>query len=357
LRAGFAYEQEEVYGNKLELTAEGGHRNLFGTARSISLHAIPSFLYDLEAKKIVNPENQLTFSFVEPWIGYTRTPGVFQMSYHQYRPLNSADFDVFNSTFNVSRKFGKEIEAKGGIGAKFVDLLSEGFIDTTLESDVGKDQIYSLTLYVRRDSRNNFFNPTDGALGDASLTFSYTIGKTDEGKNDIKKYFTFVSSWQRYQPLKYKILGKRGRVTLATRLKSGFIFDLGNTRNIPISDLFFAGGATSVRGYPEQLLGPVILDSQGYKSQALGGKLLLLMNAEIRMPLYWLFVGEVFLDGGNVWSRIDQFTPAEVKFSAGLGVALITPIGPIRFDYGHKLLKEASDKKKGQFHLGFYFAF
>jgi len=41
-RIGYGYEQEESYGNKLDLTAEGGHRNLFGTARSISLHLVPS---------------------------------------------------------------------------------------------------------------------------------------------------------------------------------------------------------------------------------------------------------------------------------------------------------------------------
>jgi len=156
MRVGFAYEQEESYGNKLELTAEGGHRNLFGTARSISLHLVPSFLYDVETNQIVNPENQITFNYIEPWIGYTRTPGVLQFSYHQYRPLNSADFNVFKSAFNLKHNFEDFVELSGGIEAKFVDLLSEGFIDTTLEADAGKDQVYSLSLYGRRDSKDNF---------------------------------------------------------------------------------------------------------------------------------------------------------------------------------------------------------
>jgi outer membrane protein insertion porin family len=357
MRVGFAYEQEESYGNKLELAAEGGHRNLFGTARSISLHLVPSFLYDVESNKIVNPENQITFNFIEPWIGYTRTPGVLQLSYHQYRPLNSADFNVFRSAFNVKHSFEDFIELSGGIEAKFVSLLSEGFIDTTLDVDAGKDQVYSLSFYGRRDSKNNFFNPTNGSLTDLSVIFSYSIGQTSTGAEDVKKYFTLVSSWQRYQPIRFNLFNEKYRVTLASRIKGGAIIELGGTKDIAISDLFFAGGATTVRGYEEQLLGPSIKDEEGFVSKARGGKLLLLANAEIRIPIYWLFVGELFVDAGNVWREIKQFSPPQIKFTTGAGLALLTPIGPIRFDYGVKLMKEPSDRQASVFHLGFYFAF
>ena len=104
-RVGFAYEQELSYGNKLELTLEGGHRNLFGTARSLSLHIVPSFLYDIDTKKIVNPDNHITMVYVEPWIGYTRTPGIFRISYIQARPNNSAHYDYFTSAFLVQHDF------------------------------------------------------------------------------------------------------------------------------------------------------------------------------------------------------------------------------------------------------------
>ena len=144
---------------------------------------------------------------------------------------------------------------------------------------------------------------------------------------------------------------------MATRLRAGAIFELGPTRNLPISDLFFAGGATTVRGYQEQLLGPTTLDSEGYKDQAIGGKLLYLMNLEFRVPLFWLFVGEIFLDGGNVWRELENFSLGEVKFATGLGIVLLTPVGPIRFDYGVKLAKEDSDRTRDAFHFGLYFAF
>lgn len=356
-RIGFTHEDEESYGNKIELALEGGHRNLWGTGRSLSLHVVPSLAYDIESKKAINPDNHISLIFVEPWIGYTKTPGVFMASYHLYRPLNSADFNVLRFNFGVSRELTPIIDLRGSLEAKLVTLLEEGIIDTTLEADANRDQVYSILTYGKRDTRNNFFNPTNGSLSDLSLGYSYSIGELESGGKEIKTYITLISSWKRYQPLKWKPFKKREGMTIATRLKGGAIFEIGPTKNLPISDLFFAGGATTVRGYQEQLLGPTTFDSEGYKNKAIGGKLLYLMNVEIRIPIYWLFVGEIFLDGGNVWREISDFNPTEIKFSTGLGLVLLTPVGPIRFDYGVKLNKEDSDKTRDAFHFGLYFAF
>jgi outer membrane protein insertion porin family len=356
-RVGFAYEQELSYGNKLEVTLEGGHRNLFGTARSLSLHIVPSFLYDIDTKQIVNPDNHITMVYVEPWIGYTRTPGVVQLGYHQYRPINSAAFDVYQISFGVSHDFQNQYSISSSIQAKYVNQLEAGIVDTTLDVDVSNNLVYTVSVLGRRNTKNSFFNPTNGASTDLSVAFSHSLGQTPDGRRDTKDYFTIVPSWQRYQPLG-KISGRGIPLAiLATRIKAGMLFEMGLTRDIPISDLFFAGGATTVRGYPEQLLGPTTYDQNGYKDKALGGKLLYLMNAEIRIPIYWLFMGEIFVDGGNVWRELEYFNIADIKFTTGAGLVLLTPVGPIRFDYGYKLMPEKSDKAPDAFHLGFYFAF
>jgi len=354
-KIGFGYEQEESYGNKLDLTAEGGHRNLFGTARSISLHLIPSFLYDVNSKTIVNPENQISFVFVEPWIGYTRTPGVFQISYNQYRPLNSADFNVFRTSFNVSHRFKSGYETSAGIEAKFVDQLTTGIIDSVLEQDAGKDEIYSLSLFASNDTRKNYFNPVNGSVTELGLTFSSSHGFSKSGAAENIQYFTLITSWKRYQPIALDFISKKLKFTFANRIKIGTIYELGSEGSIPISDLFFAGGATTVRGYQEQLLGPLSFSSDGIPV-AFGGKLIFLANAEIRFPIIWLFVGELFFDGGNVWRELNDFRAKEIKFSAGAGIALVTPIGPIRFDYGFKLMPKDFEESSN-FHIGFYFAF
>ena len=354
---GFTYEEEESYGNKLELSLEGGHRNLWGTARSISLQFVPSFAYDNATNSIINPDNHITFIFVEPWIGYTRTPGVFMTSYHLYRPLNSADFNLLRFNFGVSRELTEYTDLRGTLEAKLVTTLSEGTIDTTLIEDVSRDQVYSVTLYGKRDSRNNFFNPTDGALSDASASYSYSIGRQDNGGRSYISYLTFFASWRRYQPIRWNLFKRREQMTLATRLKAGVITEFGQKNDIPISDLFFAGGATTVRGYDEQLLGPTTLDADGLKDKAIGGKLIFLANAEVRIPIFWLFAVEFFLDVGNVWREIRDFQPKEIKFATGAGLVILTPLGPVRVDYGYKLNPDSIDRKRGALHFGLYFAF
>ena len=90
---------------------------------------------------------------------------------------------------------------------------------------------------------------------------------------------------------------------------------------------------------------------------ALGGKILFLANIEARIPIWWLFVGEVFVDAGNVWRNINSLEFKDIRYTAGIGLAIITPLGPVRVDYGYKLNKRKFDPDPDAFHLGIYFAF
>ena len=360
-RLGLAHEQQAYYGSKLEFTVQGGHRNLFGTARSISLHITPSITYDFDENKLHNLDNKISFMFVEPWIGNTRTPGTFNLSYEQYRPLNSADFDLFASSFGVKRQAGKNSDISAAISVKLVDQLSNEEIDSSLVLgfDVDKSQVYSLNFYYKRDKRKNLFNPTNSSYTDISLAFSYSTGKDDNNHVIENQYITLISSWQRYQPFRPKVFHfKRWNFTLASRVKMGAIFELGKKQTIPINDRFFAGGASSVRGYHEQLLGPASsYDENGKIKKAAGGKLLYLGNIEVRIPIIWVIVLETFFDTGYVWRELSAFRLADIKLSTGLGIALMTPLGPVRFDYGYKLIQTDRDPSPGAFHLGIYFAF
>ena len=80
-------------------------------------------------------------------------------------------------------------------------------------------------------------------------------------------------------------------------------------------------------------------------------------NIEARMPLFWLLMMEVFIDSGNVWRNALDFNPLEIRFTSGAGLVFLTPIGPVRVDYGFKLNKPTTNPWPGAWHLGFYFAF
>jgi outer membrane protein insertion porin family len=129
------------------------------------------------------------------------------------------------------------------------------------------------------------------------------------------------------------------------------------------------GGSSTVRGYKEQLLGPVIVDSTKVNPTAVGGKFFVLANLELRIPIVWLFWGEIFVDIGNVWGEFDITDNTSQTFdqdiirkqggivtTSGIGIALLTPLGPVRLDYGLKHRVE-SYQSSGEFHIGIAFAF
>ena len=358
---GMALEEGRSYGNRLELTLQGGHRNLFGTARSLSLHFTPAIVYDFQKGGIHNIENRLNLRFVEPWVFYTRTPGILDVFYEQHRPLNSGSFDLSGTSFAMSHEFTDDMRLSGALSAKFVRQRSNQEIDSTYQKEYQTDQntIYALTFYWKEDTRKNIFYPKNSSYTDASMAFSFSKGEDSLGVPVDNKYIRVIASWQRYQPLRLsKLQVQKYKITLASRVKVGAIIEPWKNKEIPINDRFYAGGATTVRGYQESLLGPPLkYNGEGKITKAAGGKLLFLANLELRLPLFWLLVMESFIDSGNVWAELKDFRPADIKFSIGVGLAVVTPLGPVRFDYGYKLTKSDIDPTPDAWHLGIYFAF
>jgi outer membrane protein assembly factor BamA len=104
---------------------------------------------------------------------------------------------------------------------------------------------------------------------------------------------------------------------------------------IPSPDRFRIGGVNSVRGYIESEI-----TSQG-------GLLMLLLNAEMRVPVIGPFGFEAYVDGGNVWARPSdlkasnlvpevtpsQRAPGDMHYVLGVGGRLNLPFGPLRIDF------------------------
>jgi len=353
VRFGVGYEQEIVFGGTFDFTLEFGHRNLFGTARSIYLNAIPSFSYDFNQKKITNPKNQFSFNYIEPWIGYTRTPGIFRLAYTQVRPLYAANYDYFTSAFQVQHDYERNWRISGTVAYNRVQILAGDSLDQEYyQITRGQDFIYSLSSQLVRDTRDNYLNPQFGSVTDFNIKLAYTRTRDNtEQKTTTNRFIKLMFEWDRYQKFRFQ-----KKWIFATRLKVANIFSFDQIPQVPVSDRLYLGGASTVRGYQEQLLGPVRFDENNQNPIAIGGNLLFLTNLEFRIPLFWLIWGEIFLDVGNVWFESSQFKVTDIKSTSGLGVAFLTPLGPIRFDYGLKHRPE-SYESAGEFHISIAFAF
>ena len=60
-----------------------------------------------------------------------------------------------------------------------------------------------------------------------------------------------------------------------------------------------------------------------------------------------------FVDGGNVFEKFDDFDANELRYSAGLGVTWMSPLGPFTISYAKPLNEKDGDKvQEFQFSIG-----
>lgn len=179
----------------------------------------------------------------------------------------------------------------------------------------------SLTFTHVFDNRDNYFNASHGKRLSYSLQWG---GHGLGGKYDFYK----VTAEGRF----YKSLSN-GHI-LALRLMGGYI-----NGDVAYGNLFDLGGANTLRGYEDEQF-------KGNKMYA--------ATLEYRFPIAKKVQGVVFTDMGSTWGIDNGQIPwyeddTSIHFSAGVGIRLQTPIGPIRLDYGH------GDRNKFHFSFGTQF--
>lgn len=109
---------------------------------------------------------------------------------------------------------------------------------------------------------------------------------------------------------------------------------------LPISERFFAGGNTTVRGFaldrlgnPRTRMGGTI-DQDGFPQ---GGNAMVILNSELRIRVSPAIGVVTFLDAGNVYDRVQQVSLGRIRSGAGFGLRYNSPVGPLGFDIGFKL--------------------
>jgi len=180
------------------------------------------------------------------------------------------------------------------------------------------DRIRSLSLTLNRDTRQNVFNPDRGSFFSLSGLLAGQIFQATDS------YVRVVGDYIKYVPLNTAF-------KFVTKISAGRLFEIGKTSSVPIYERFFAGGDYSIRGYKERSVGPT------RNGQPVGGYTRLVLQNEIRFPLYKKLQGAVFLDTGDVWGESAPIHFSDMRSGAGIGLLYSTPLGLVRVDYGWKI--------------------
>jgi outer membrane protein insertion porin family len=347
IEAGFGVGN--VHANRV--FGEWGQRNLLGRGYALNLrgeYAFRLFRDNEYRSEYWDPENRYILykgSLLFPHILGTWNSFTLGASYEYDANVEPAVVRIKGFDGTLSRRFSRATTL----------LLSYSFENVkreNVEDEKESSRRRSIDLGFRKDTRDFYFNPTRGRFITLDARFA---GGLLGGDDD---YYSFVPTMRTYRSIS-------DRTLIAYRFRFGYSNPFGNSAatGVPIESRFFAGGANSVRGFRENDLGP-----KGSAGEPRGGEVLILGNIELRFPLPWIskynFGGVVFLDCGNVWENIDmikldQFDPfskreevteLDFRYSLGFGMRYHTPVGPIRIDVGYPL-KLAPGQDTYLFHI------
>ncbi len=136
----------------------------------------------------------------------------------------------------------------------------------------------------------NFLNLTNALLG-----FDYY-------QKDKQLLSTPYSQFLKFNFQLKNIFHITEKTSIATRVQLGAIWSYGNSDYAPYNELFYVGGANSIRAFSIRSIGPGrFKDDYLNLYLAQTGDIKLEMNVEYRFPIINAFQGALFVDAGNVW--------------------------------------------------------
>jgi outer membrane protein assembly complex protein YaeT len=332
LQYGLFYDTERGPGGLVEVQ----NLNLMGRAANLGLR----LRYDSDLK-----EGRIYFNqpFVTKIHVKMNASAFIQRETRPYFSANRIGFSLF-------REKSLPKEFRFDYGYRYDHVRWDGLApDPTLYQSTAP--VARLVFTLTRDTRDSFLDATRGEFSSHSLELGPHFLGSETG------FARYYGQYFRYVPLD-KFLGRtlkdnEGR-RIAPKLFYAGALRLALTSSFSGADLisperFFAGGGTTMRGFQQDLLGPVVLQPDG-TYRPTGGEGLFLFNNEIRFPIVSILQGVGFLDLGNVYPRLTDFN-FSLRKSAGIGLRVKIKYIPLRFDYGYKL-----DRRPGESAGAFFFS-
>jgi outer membrane protein insertion porin family/translocation and assembly module TamA len=231
-------------------------------------------------------------------------------------------------------------------------------------ADIARLQQNSLLLVLgaglTHDQTNSLLNATTGSLQRIELRW----GESAQDTGAASRWTRLLGEAAYYHTFGSSVLATR--IQIAGLFVPWTLFDPA-TEFVPPEERLYAGGPNSVRGYGQNLLGPIVYTVNGIDSSqmsgsnkiyqvtpattvtqysAAGGNTSVVATVEWRvtMPKPWNVIElAAFVDAGFVWNRGATDSPGhtigvglgDIKVTPGMGVRYLSPVGPIRVDFAY----------------------
>ena len=320
--------------------------NFMGTGKRVAVNADNSSVTRTYAFSIYNP--------------YFTNDGISQNFSILSRKIDASQASISNYVTNtkaVNLTYGIPLSEvtrfNVGAGVEQTEIVTSsttatqiyngttGFIDVNNNGDP-KYNMYKLSSYWSYDTRNRAIFPSAGA--------STRISMEAAAPGSDLEFYKLGLQYRQYYPLAEDY-------TLAYMLGLDYGTAYGKTSDLPPFERYFAGGSQSVRGYDTNSLGnpATTRDSNG---DPLGGNRRLLTSLELVLPNPFSDKSKelrfsTFIDGGYIWAKDDNLDLGEVRYSAGVALIWIAPVGILRFSLAKPLNAKPTDQLKAfQFTLG-----
>ncbi len=325
------------------LSGSVSQANLFGTGNRLTAQINTSSINTIYSLSYTNP--------------YFTINGV-SIGYDIYRrDVDSTDLDntgfFQNSTLGAGVRFGLPINERDFISMGLAYERNSVSVDETSPNEwqdfvdeFGEDNdTVRLDGSWSRDSRDNFLFTTRGVYQRISLEVGAPPGSLQYYKLSLQhqQYFSFGRDF-----------------TLMLNGEIGYGGGL-NDKPLPFFKNFYAGGTSTVRGFKTATLGP-----RDIEGDALGGDQRYIANAELYFPVPGLTDNKslrfsAFIDGGAAFgpgdypdpARYETFAFDDLRWSAGVALLWVSPLGPLKFSLATPLVSKTGDEEEMfQFSLG-----
>ncbi|RMH22704.1 MAG: outer membrane protein assembly factor BamA [Gammaproteobacteria bacterium] len=332
---GFGFSQAQGF----LVNASVKQKNFLGSGNTVGLNINNSNVNTVYSASYTNPYYTLD--------GVSRGFNLFARQ-TDAGAVSVADFssDNFGGTLSYGIPVSEYSTASISFGLEHqslteTDSTPQEFIDF-IRANRSDFDLYKITAGISYDTRNRVVFAEDGVL----LSASEELALPGSG-------LTFYKINLRGQWLKTYI----EPFTLSLKTNLGYGASYSDTTELPFFESYFAGGAQSVRGYKSNSLGPrTALDNS-----PMGGAMKVVANAEVIFPPPFSEDNRsvrfaLFFDIGNIYANINKFDLGELRYTTGVSLVWLSPLGPLSFSLASALNEKQGDETESfQFSLGTLF--